>query len=267
MTYRELIAQIRDFGFSDDTEIQDFGELISNDINQSITEINIEVYPIIGTLDFEIKDEDTGYLYIDLTQTFSEVLTGDGVTTEFELERTPRQILDITYIDSSGEEQTITGYTLEENVVTFATVPPSGRAMTVNYVIYGDPNFLEFTKTPIKVKENGVNGRDTYETFNDYYIENDRIMVIDADKHKGFFRVFYKRLHDAFKGTDDEMETQLPLDPIVHYLVPLLSSYYIWLDDEPVKAAQYYNLYEQKKRDFLDGKVNKPRMRVLKGGI
>lgn len=266
MTYRELIAQIRDFGFSDDTEIEDFDELVPNDINQSITEINIEVDPIIGSFDFEVKDDDTGYLYIDMAQVFSETITGDGETVSFELDQTPRRILSVTYVDDD-EETTITGYSLSENVITFTDVPPFGRVMTVNYAIYGDPNFLEFDKTPIQIKESGENGRELYETFNDYFIENDRVMILDADKNKGSFRVFYKRLHDKFRGDEDEMETQLPLNPRVHYLVPLLTAYYVWLDDEPVKAAQYYNLYEQKKRDFLDGTINKPRMRVLQGGI
>ena len=66
MTYQELINQIRDLGFSDDSEMEDFGELVNNDINRSITEINLEVAPIIERYEFDITNEDEGYLYITM---------------------------------------------------------------------------------------------------------------------------------------------------------------------------------------------------------
>ena len=51
MTYKELIDNIRDLGFSDDSEIDEFEEdvdVIANAINRAITEISIEYAPIIG---------------------------------------------------------------------------------------------------------------------------------------------------------------------------------------------------------------------------
>ena len=58
MNYGELKDQIRDMGFSDDAEIEEFGELIPNSINRAIEEINLNVAPIIET--YEIEQDGTG---------------------------------------------------------------------------------------------------------------------------------------------------------------------------------------------------------------
>lgn len=69
MTYKELIDNIRDLGFSDDSEIDEFAEagLLYSAINRAITRINLEVYPIFERYEFDISDADTGYLYITMT--------------------------------------------------------------------------------------------------------------------------------------------------------------------------------------------------------
>ena len=54
MNYGELKDQIRDMGFSDDAEIEEFGELIPNSINRAIEEINLNVAPIIETYEIEM---------------------------------------------------------------------------------------------------------------------------------------------------------------------------------------------------------------------
>ena len=62
MTYQELINEIRDLGFSDDSEIEEFAEagLLYSAINRAITRINLELYPIIEKYEFDISDDDTG---------------------------------------------------------------------------------------------------------------------------------------------------------------------------------------------------------------
>ena len=213
MTYQELINNIRDLGFSDDSEMEDFGELVPNNINRAITEINMEVSPIIERYEFEITDEDEGYLYITMPD-------------------------------------------IDENFLDFVDIP-------VLYSTTAYDKNGKATETP------------TYKRFNDFEIEAGDTLVINVDdigiggeSDKEIdtvysFRVLYKALHEPY--TTEPLNTEMPLPKKVHHLVPLLASYYIWLEDEPVKAAQYYNLYEQKKDDLT---VNaKPRMRILDGGI
>lgn len=203
MTYQELLNNIRDLGFSDDSEMEDFGELVPNSINRAITEINLEVAPIVERYEFEIAS--------DTKDADGNVVEGD------------------------------TG-------LLYLTMPDI------------DGNFLDFADTPVRIKSGDA---ETYIRFADYEIEAEDTLVIDQDKNKGEFRVFYKAAHTPFDGSQTAEE--IPLPKKTHHLVPLLSAYYVWLEDEPTKASQYYNLYEQKKGE-LSANV-KPRMRVLEGGI
>jgi hypothetical protein len=197
MTYQELVNRIRDLGFSDDAEMEDFGELVPNAINLAITTIGLEVAPQLEKYEFTIEDSDSGYLYI--------------------------------------------------------TMPNI------------DNNFLEFGDTPVVY---AVGNDEVYQKFSDFDIEMDNTVVINADDNKGSFRIFYKISHAPFTGDASQMETELPLPLKVHHLVPLLAAYYVWLEDEPTKAAQYLNDYEQKSAVIYSQSLsNRIRMRVLSGGI
>ena len=199
MTYQELINEIRDLGFSDDSEIEEFAEagLLFSAINRAITRINLELYPIIEKYEFDISDDDTGYLYITMT--------------------------DI------------------------------------------DDLFLDFADTPVLFERDGA---DFYTKFADYEIEADNTLVINADKNKGSFRVFYKVAHDTFTGKTAQLKEDLPLQLKVHHLVPLLASYYVWNEDEPTKAAQYLNLFESEKAELKEQALaRKFKVRVVSGGL
>lgn len=199
MTYQELINEIRDLGFSDDSEIEEFAEagLLYSAINRAITRINLELYPIIEKYEFDISDDDTGYLYITMT--------------------------DI------------------------------------------DDLFLDFADTPVLFEREGA---DFYTKFADYEIEADNTLVINADKNKGSFRVFYKVAHDTFTGKTSQLKEDLPLQLKVHHLVPLLASYYVWNEDEPTKAAQYLNLFESEKAELKEQALaRKFKVRVVSGGL
>lgn len=199
MTYQELINEIRDLGFSDDSEIEEFAEagLLYSAINRAITRINLELYPIIEKYEFDISDDDTGYLYITMT--------------------------DI------------------------------------------DDLFLDFADTPVLFERDGA---DFYTKFADYEIEADNTLVINADKNKGSFRVFYKVAHDTFTGKTAQLKEDLPLQLKVHHLVPLLASYYVWNEDEPTKAAQYLNLFESEKAELKEqSAARKFKARIMSGGL
>ena len=199
MTYQELINEIRDLGFSDDSEIEEFAEagLLFSAINRAITRINLELYPILEKYEFDISDNDTGYIYITMT--------------------------DI------------------------------------------DDLFLDFADMPVLFERDGAN---FYTKFGDYEIETDNTLVINADKNKGSFRVFYKVAHDTFTGKTSQLKEDLPLQLKVHHLVPLLASYYVWNEDEPTKAAQYLNLFESEKAELKEQALaRKFKVRVVSGGL
>ena len=64
--------------------------------------------------------------------------------------------------------------------------------------------------------------------------------------------------------TSDNTEVELPLK--AHHLVPLLASYYIWLEDEKAKAVDYYNQYDKLVQE-IKSNAAKPRARILSGGM
>lgn len=118
--------------------------------------------------------------------------------------------------------------------------------------------FLEFADTPVMV------GTGVYKRFNDFEIENGSKLVMDGDI-EGNFKVFYKKAHVPFKEeTPDETEIELPLK--VHSLLPLLTAYYVWLEDEKSKAVDYYNQYEKLSQSILAKDVQ-PKARIMSGGI
>ena len=50
-------------------------------------------------------------------------------------------------------------------------------------------------------------------------------------------------IDDITAETEDDFEIDLP--ERVVYIVPVLASYYIWLDDDQVKAVMYWNQYDE----------------------
>lgn len=194
MNYEELKSELVSLGFSDESELNEFGDIVPQALNRAITEINLTVAPIIGTYEFTQTGEDSGLLYYDM-----EELTKEG----------------------------------------------------------GDVTFLSFADTPVMV------GNGVYRRYNDFEVEQDRILVIDGSV-SGNFKVFYKKAHTPFTVDTYDLE-DIPLPLKAHILVPLLTAYYVWLEDEKTKAVDYYNQYEKLAQSILNDKP--VRMRILPGGI
>lgn len=139
-----------------------------------------------------------------------------------------------------------------------------------NGIVYVDirdlgDNFIDFAQTPVFVE---VNGSVTYTKFTDYDIEMGHTLVIDADAHKGKFRIYYQRQHIQFTDdSSDDEELELPLK--AQYLVPLLGAYYLWLEDNPTLASSYNDKYQVELNSLINEENNKPkiRARVTDGGI
>ena len=194
MNYGELKTELISLGFSDESELDEFGVIVPLALNRAITEINLTIAPIIGTYDFTQTGEGSVLLYYDM-----EELTRED----------------------------------------------------------GDVVFLSFADTPVMV------GDGVYRRYNDFEIEQDRILVMDGSV-SGNFKVFYKKAHTPFTIDTDDLE-DIPLPLKAHILVPLLTAYYVWLEDEKTKAVDYYNQYEKLAQNILNDKP--VRMRILPGGI
>lgn len=103
-----------------------------------------------------------------------------------------------------------------------------------------DPNFLSFGDTPVMYERDG---QAYWKKFSDYDVETETTLVINADDTKGSFRIYYNALCTQInQDTADTFVPELPLK--AHHLIPLLASYYLWLDDEYDKAMLYKQDYE-----------------------
>ena len=195
MNYGELKQELVNFGFSDMDELDEFAEIVPYAINRAITEINLNVCPIIGTYELTQDGTEDALLYYDI-----EELTKEDDTVKF----------------------------------------------------------LEFADTPVMV------GTTYFKKFNNFEIENEKILVIDGSI-EGNFKVYYKKAHTPFDvDSDDEDKVELPLK--AHYLVPLLAAYYVWIEDEKTLAVDYYNQYERL-ADELTANRSRVKGTIISGGI
>lgn len=200
MNYEELKSELVGLGFSDESELNEFGDIVPQALNRAITEINLTIAPIIGTYEFTQTGEESGLLYYDM-----EELTREN----------------------------------------------------------GDMVFLSFADTPVMI-DNGIDKQyGIYRRYNNFEIEQDKKLVMDGSV-SGNFKVFYKKAHTPFTVYTDDLE-DIPLPLKAHILVPLLTAYYVWLEDEKTKAVDYYNQYEKLAQSILNDKP--VRMRILPGGI
>lgn len=204
MTYEELINQIRDLGFGDDSDIEDFEEQIPNKINLAIAEINQFVGGCIGTYEIEVNTD----------------------------ESTKSKLLEIDMKD------------IDEDFIEMGEVPIKFESLVLDS--NGNKSFVP-----------------TFSKFNDYEIKADSILYINADGIRGKLRLYYKKEHPKFDmDTSGDAEIELPKK--VHVMIPLLASYYIWLEDDPTKAIYYYNRYETLVNQSM---AKMPRVRIGAGGI
>ena len=63
MNYEELKSELVSLGFSDESELNEFGDIVPQALNRAITEINLTIAPIIGTYEFTQTGEDSVLLY------------------------------------------------------------------------------------------------------------------------------------------------------------------------------------------------------------
>lgn len=106
-------------------------------------------------------------------------------------------------------------------------------------------DFVDFYGKP-KYTENGVR-----KTLTDFSIENNSKLITNGNT--GLLDIYYKAYPERITSeTLDDFEIQL--NKLVLPLIPLLASYYVWLDDDTQKATMYFNQYDMKKNEIMANK-------------
>ena len=99
--------------------------------------------------------------------------------------------------------------------------------------------------------------------FSNYRIEQGKVIAVDVSI-PGIFNVFYKKRITDITTSTAETEV-LPIEYKAEPMLPLLVSYYLWLDDNDEKAVYYYNQYEAEREKIL-GEQEPPKAKY-RGGI
>lgn len=184
MNYGQVLEQIRDLGFADDSEMEEFETIVPNAVNRAITEISMTVAPNLAYYDIEQDGDFDGFIEYEMPE-----------------------------------------------------------------------DFMKFADTPVKRQLNeGV-----YSRFNDYEVENGNTIVMSGT-YEGTYRVFYVADHEPFTTRSSNGE-DIPLPLKAHYLLPLLSAYYVWLDDDQAKAQEYYSKYQMAMQSVM-AEDQKPKGRI-----
>ena len=80
----------------------------------------------------------------------------------------------------------------------------------------------------------------------------DRYLILDG-RQPGLFTVYYRKLPETYTTLSPD-EKEIEIDSDLCPLIPLLSSFYVWMDDDERKADKYKNDYEDLKLEFLKGR-------------
>lgn len=127
-----------------------------------------------------------------------------------------------------------------------STVRPYVKSVTVETPCVFDmrsvEDFVDFHEKPYFTEN------EQRKILSKYFIEN--LTTIVVEEEIGDITVYYTAAPTRItEDTEDSFEIEL--DRIVHPLIPLLASYFVWLDDDERKAADYFNQYVMKREEIL----------------
>lgn len=120
----------------------------------------------------------------------------------------------------------------------------------------GQRSFLSFSNPPVKARG------EIHGVVPDFELEEDRILVMDGGL-TGDFSVFYRKIPATVAASTPD-ETPLDVDIRIEGALPLLVSYYVWLDDDERKAARYKNDFDERKDEILQ-ETERPRAKIRGG--
>lgn len=107
------------------------------------------------------------------------------------------------------------------------------------------PDFIGFAENPVE-----LNG---YKILDQGYRIEGASRILLPYSLTGVIRIKYHRTVREISYTTSPAadESVIDLDDELCTLLPLLIASYVWLDDEPEKAGQYYSLYTERSKEIL----------------
>lgn len=231
MQWGTLKKAVRDLGFEEDEILTEYSTIFINSVNRAIKEINRSVRPVTSFKEVVLPGDTSGFRRINL-----------GSESDFMgIYGTP-----VIETDSTGLKCDVTKTCAELDAISDASVGDMYRLSDS-----GTAKGITFIAGEIAVYD-GVWKKhefDTISDFSDYRIETDSTVVV-KNSISGKIRFFYRKLPTAV--TENTADTAV-LDVLkeVDVLLPLLTAYYVWLDDDESKANAYYEKYTIAKNEIL----------------
>lgn len=114
------------------------------------------------------------------------------------------------------------------------------------------PDFLAFEKPTVRRASDGEY------LFDGYLIENGGTLLLPYEQN-GLYEVLYQRRPNRieYSAKVAEDETKIDLDEDLCALLPMLIASYVWVEDEPEKAAYYLDLYRERAA-FVESRKRDP---------
>lgn len=237
MTWGELVDNIRDLGFEEDSTMQDasYRSITINAVNRAIDTIFWNVVEPYKTYFREESKKPTVRVVDETAETDKKP---DGEKT----------VVDIPVITGTAMGISIGDYDTKNIDITSS----SSASVEVDSSSYEVTVSLKDANNC--VWSDGTNSDKTYR-------------VIRATKYTWAcpeypLKKITGETNDDYSLTKDE---GLP-DKCI-YLIPLLASYYVWLDDDVEKAVYYYNMYDSELSKLLDTIKSRNGKVVMYGGL
>lgn len=122
---------------------------------------------------------------------------------------------------------------------------PAYEAYTAYDVSKMVDDFLGLASPPIEVSE------ELRRIHNGYDVEDGRVILLSIEA-PGTYKIIYRRRPDELidEGSPADDDTRIDLDDELAALMPMLVGAYIWMDDEPEKAADYMSMYRERAADI-----------------
>ncbi len=288
MTYKDLKRQIFNLGFEDSSTYDEEPSIIPDAINLAMRDITnifplidkyeIAQYPLKSLLSSPLYNQDIKHydgivpvkysatgaksLYFECSGTGTLTITDNNGTRVIEL-ASDRAYKEYREFVSGNVTLTFGGnYSYDiKNIAVYGELYSDKLEDIPAYRQYVRYDFRELTKQDgryvfidflDKVQEGNYSDGFSYKHIQDFQREQPWTIILNGFE-KVQYTIFYKKTFVLFDvATQDSFEIELPFDQ--QHLLPLLSAYYIWLDDDMAKAIMYYNKYEES-RNVLLGNV------------
>lgn len=230
MKWSDFKSHIKNLGFSDDDELQEYIEsgLVLDSLCHALREISVNVKGVVNTFTWE---------KVECWQV-GTFLTSDWLSLEIEGKPlTPEkgkgyQVGDAVYT-WNGEKYELQGNTVKLDLYDLTKDTEHPFSDLVEVFKETDDDIQRFSNVRLL--------RDTTYAFKPY---TDGKLV------------FYYNERTPYITKEPDSDYEIPVAYECEPMLPLLTAYYVWLDDDVNVASRWYNEYDQLKTDYQTRQQN-----------